>query len=395
MTDPRPIDVTLLTGFLGSGKTTLLNNLLRDPGMADTAVVINEFGDVAIDHLLVESAIENAVVLQSGCICCTVRGDLVDTLGDLEGKAARGELPPFSRVVIETTGLADPTAIVRIFAEEPTLAGRFRLRAVVTTVDAVNGAGQLDRFNEAGRQAALADVMVLTKSDLAGETAATDLKARLARINPGASILTVVHGALSPEALFAEVAHPLADGEAGVGRWLGLDAFAPLAPTPGAHVHHGDHGHDHGSGHDHGHDHAHGDHGHDDHAHADHHDHAAAVAPSGIDAHGDAPSRHDAAISSFAVILDDPIERTALERWLASIMSLRGSDLLRMKGIVAVRGLGGPVVVHAVQNVVHPPLRLARWPDADHRTRIVFITQNIPKAALQRSLEVLAAEAVG
>jgi G3E family GTPase len=335
------VPITLITGFLGSGKTTLLNNLLRDPGMADTAVIINEFGDVAIDHLLVESAIENAVVLQSGCICCTVRGDLVDTLTELKAKAERGELPPFSRIAVETTGLADPASIVQIFATEPLLASQFALRAVVTTVDAANAQSQIDQFDEARRQVALADVLILTKSDLVEREDVAALSGRLRRINPGAEIVVVLHGAISPADLFeCTPAAPSGSGKEAL-RWLRSEAFTS-------------------AGHD-------------------HHDH-----------HGHAHSHHDDAIKAFAVTLDAPIEPAALRQWLASILSLRGKDLLRMKGIVNLKGSDGPLVMHAVQDILHPPVRLDTWPSEDHSTRIVFITRNIPRDALQRSLELLA-----
>jgi G3E family GTPase len=332
------IPVTLITGFLGSGKTTLLNNLLRDAGMADTAVIINEFGDVAIDHLLVESAIEDAVVLQNGCICCTVRGDLVDTLTELKAKAERGELPPFSRIAVETTGLADPTSIVQIFATEPLLASQFSLRAVVATVDAANAQTQLDQFDEARRQVALADVLILTKSDLVEREDVAALSGRLRRINPGAEIVVVLRGAISPGDLFESTPEaPLRSGEDTL-RWLRSEAFTSAS------------------------------HDHPDHVH----------------------SHHDDAIKAFAVTLDTPIEPAALRQWLTSILSLRGKDLLRMKGIVNLAGSDRPLVVHAVQDVVHPPVRLDAWPSEDHSTRIVFITRNISRDALQRSLEFLA-----
>ncbi|MBS7541878.1 CobW family GTP-binding protein [Ancylobacter oerskovii] len=335
MTIPRdPLPVVLITGFLGSGKTTLLNHLLRDPGMADTAVIVNEFGDIAIDHLLVESAIENTVVLQSGCICCTVRGDLVDTLDDLCTKVAQGEVPAFSRIVIETTGLADPAALVRAFLTERTLVARFALRAVVTTVDAVNGAGQLDGFAEARHQAALADILVLTKSDLAPPEAVATLTARLKAINPGAGLVPVVQGAIAPDDLFARVPENPSRTGSDVLAWLNGDAFAGRP--------------------------------------------------------GDPRSPHDDGIRAFAVTLDRPVEREALRGWLRSILSLRGDDLLRMKGIVALRGEASPMVVHAVQAVLHPPVRLANWPSEDHTTRIVFITRNMEPEALRNSLEVLA-----
>jgi G3E family GTPase len=332
------VPATLLTGFLGSGKTTLLNHLLSHPDMADTAVVINEFGDVAIDHLLVESAIENAVVLQSGCICCTVRGDLVDTLSDLLAKRASGALPPFSRVAIETTGLADPASIVQLFAAEPLIAQRFRLRAVVTTVDAVNGAGQLDAFAEARHQAALADLVVLTKSDIAEPGAVRALAERLRRLNPGAVILPVEHGRLSPDALFAAVpAGPAGGGTAGA--WLKAEAFEPAdAARTGAE----------GS------------------AHADE-------------------------IRAFALETKRTIGAKELKLWLGSILSLRGADLLRMKGLVKVEGQDGPVVLHAVQHVLHPPLRLPEWPNGDATTRLVFITRGLPAAGLLASFEAFCA----
>jgi G3E family GTPase len=347
--------VTVITGFLGSGKTTLLNHLLRDPGMADTAVVINEFGEVAIDHLLVESSIENTLVLQSGCVCCTIRGDLVDTLVELDAKRRRGEIPGFSRVLVETTGLADPVPIVQTLATDKMTTPIFHLKAVVTTVDAVNGLSQLDELAEPVKQAALADVLLITKTDLAGGNAAAALRQRLAKVNPAAAVREVVNGRLAADELFALLkADPVASPDL-LATWLDAEAFE--AAGQGHHGHH------------HGHDHAH-DAGHS----------------KGLD-----PNRHSDRIRAFCIRLDKPIPWPAVQRWLRSITSLRGADLLRMKGVVNVAGRPGPVVVQGVQHLLHPPVSLADWPDADRRTRIVFITRDIPQAALEASLEVLAA----
>jgi len=308
-------------------------------------VVINEFGEVAIDHLLVETALENTLVLQSGCICCTIRGDLVDTLADLKARRERGEIPGFSRVVIETTGLADPAPILHTLATDRLIAPLFTLRSVVTTVDAVNGAGQLDGFPESVKQAALADVILLTKTDLADRATVEVLRTRLRPLNPAARILDVVNGAVEPDRLFANAAaDPRANLEE-LRRWLDADAYAETGEG---------HGHAHGHGHEHD------------------------------------RNRHGENIRAFCLTLEQPIEWPALKAWLHSITSLRGRDLLRMKGVINVRDLPGPVVVQGVQHVLHPPVRMASWPDEDHRTRIVFITHNIPQAALQNSLAALA-----
>lgn len=330
------IAAILLTGFLGSGKTTLLNHLLKDPEMADTAVIINEFGDVAIDHLLVESSIENAVVLQSGCICCTVRGDLVDTLLDLLAKRERGQIPPFSRVAIETTGLADPSPIVRTFATEKAVAERFRLQAVVATIDMVNGARQLADFEEARRQAAMADLLLLTKGDIAPSGAGAALSSRLAAINPSAQILPVERGRLDAATLFGALP-PSPSGPANLSKWLKADAFEG--------------------------------------------------------AEGDASPVHQNEISAFSIRIDEAIGREPLERWLASIISLRGTDILRMKGIVRVEEMEGPVVIHAVRELLHPILPLDAWPDDERHTRIVFITRGLPREGVLNSFRAMLAPA--
>jgi G3E family GTPase len=325
------IPTVLVTGFLGSGKTTLLNGLLAHPDMRDTAVIVNEFGEVGLDHLLLETAFEDAVLLQSGCICCTVRGDLVDTLTTLIERRERGEIPFFTRVAIETTGLADPAPIVHLLMTEPSLIGCYRLERVVTTVDAVNVESQLAQHFEPAKQAALADRLVLTKTDLVAPAESARLTARLRAVNPTAPIVPVVNGRISPDALFAGTG---SDGAA----WL---HEAESAET-------GDH-----------------DHGAHDGEHAGH-------------THG---------ILSFCLVREAPVPWPALKSWLVSLASLRGPDLLRMKGIVNVAGRDRPVVLHGVQHVFHPPQELARWPSEDRRTRIVFITRGIGEERIGKSFD--------
>lgn len=330
-TGQSTIAALLLTGFLGSGKTTLLNRLLRDPQMTDTAVIINEFGDVAIDHMLVESSVENAVVLQNGCICCTVRGDLVDTLLDLVAKRDRGLIPPFSRVVIETTGLADPTPILRSFMIEKVIADLFHVQAVIATVDGVNGLRQLGEFEEARRQAAMADLLVLTKSDIAGATAMSTLNDTLRPINPAAEIISVEYGDMTAKRLFAVLpASPSKPGE--VSRWLRVSSFQAVESSQ--QVHQGE-------------------------------------------------------ITSVVIALEDAIEREALYRWLASIVSLRGSDIMRMKGIVRVKDEAEPIVIHAAGPLLHEPKSLEAWPSGEKRTQIVFIGRNLPRDGLLNSFKIM------
>jgi len=335
--EPRPVSV--ITGYLGSGKTTLLNYLLTEPAMADTAVIINEFGEIAIDHLLVESAIENTVVLENGCVCCTVRGDLVDTVLDLDEKARRGLIPTFSRVLIETTGLADPGPIIHTLASEAALKPLVRLHAVIATVDAVNGNEQLDRFAEPARQAALADVVLITKTDIADKAGAAALRRRIAALNPGAVVREVSFGRIGADELFRHGHHHRDDDVAAVYRWLGGD-HARVRDGRG----HRDEGH----------------------------------------------GQHTSAVGAAALTLEEPIAWEALSRWLQSVLSLRGGDILRLKGLVNVSGCPEPVVVQAVHHLLHPPARLARWPDADRRTRLVVIAQGLSAAGLQASLEAAA-----
>src|SRR5215467_7273741 len=220
------IPVTLLTGFLGSGKTTVLNHVLKQPGMAATAVIVNEFGEIGLDHLLVERSSEDVVLLNSGCLCCTVRNDIVDTLTSLFVDRAKGKVPWFTRVVIETTGLADPAPILHTLMTEPIVAARYMLDGVVTTVDAVNGAGTLDRQHEAVKQAAVADRLLLTKNDLAEPATRQAFETRLAALNPSAPLIPVAQGAVDPALLFNLGFFDPATKGVDVQRWLRDEAFA-------------------------------------------------------------------------------------------------------------------------------------------------------------------------
>jgi len=358
---PERLPISVLTGFLGSGKTTLLSKLIRDPAMADTAVVINEFGEVGLDHVLVEASSEQAVLLDSGCLCCTVRGDLVDTLRELFVKRVRGEVPPFRRVVVETTGLADPAPILHTLMADPLLAARFRLDGVVATVDAVNGAGQLDAQEESLKQAAMADRIVLTKTDIAAPADVAALEARLAALNPGAPRIRASFGAVDPARLFDAGLYNPATKSPDVVRWLRAEAYLD-----------GHDGYDHGHGHDHGHDHA-------DCGHAHHHGH-------GHDHdHGHDPNRHGDRIRSFCLVHDRPVDWNAFVSFMETMIALRGPDLLRVKGLLDVAGQDRPVVVHGVQHLFHPPVQLQAWPSQDRRSKVVFIVRDIERELVERT----------
>ena len=326
MHDP-PVPVTVLTGFLGSGKTTLLQHLLAHADAEPTAVLVNEFGEIGLDHDLIRRGDDQLVELSNGCICCAMQEDLVTTLGDLMARRDAGDIPPFRRVAVETSGLADPAPIVHTLLAYPYLAETFRLDAVLTTVDVVNGGATLNEYAEAAKQVALADRLIVTKTDLADPSGTAALMQRLGRLNPGADHLTVIDGAVAPDALFGIGVYDPATVPQRVRDWLGEGVDPP-----------------------------------------DHH--------------------HTDAIQTCCVVRQRPVAAPAFAAFLRRLSAERGPDLLRVKGLVNVAGYPDrPAVIHGVQQAFHPPVWLDRWPSEDRRTRIVAITRGAVADWLAEALD--------
>lgn len=324
------LPVNVITGFLGSGKTTLLRRLLELPDMADTAVLINEFGEVGLDHHLLEQVDENIVMLQSGCLCCTIRDDLATSMRELWERRAAGEFG-FRRLVVETTGLADPAPIIYTLMADPVIRHHFRLGNIITTLDAVNGLKQLDRQPEFVKQVAVADRIVLTKTDI-DETDVPALQAQVRTLNPAAPIFLAQQTPTAKKLLANDLYDPKSKTKE-VAHWIDAEAFS-------------------GDAHRHDHD----------------------------------VNRHDANIHSFCLTFDGALDWTAFGIWLTMLLQAHGEDVLRVKGLVCVKGMAGPVAIHGVQHVVHPPVHLKRWPDDDRRSRIVFIVRGLERGTIEASL---------
>jgi G3E family GTPase len=334
------IPVNVITGFLGSGKTTLLQRLLGDPALADTAVLVNEFGEVGLDHHLLRRVDDEIVLLQSGCLCCTIRGDLSAAIRDLYTRRQRGEITAFRRLVVETTGLADPVPILSTVMAEPVIRHHFRLGNVVTTVDGVNGLLHLETQQESSKQAAVGDRIVITKIDLAAESDIVELRRRLTRINPAAPQLEITpKTVLNPDLLLTRDLYNLEGRAEEVRRWMAIESGKTADDT-----------------------------------HHRHHD----------------VNRHDSRIHAFCLRFERPLDWSLFAIWLTMLLHRHGSDVLRVKAMLNVGENAGPLVLHGVQHLVHLPEHLARWPDDDHSSRIVFIVRSLSREAIERSLAAFA-----
>ena len=351
------LPVTLLTGFLGSGKSTLLTKLLKDPKFCDTAVVVNEFGEVGLDGILVEHNSDQIVEMTSGCLCCTIRGDIRETLLALHGQRERNEIPRFKRLVVESTGLADPAPVIHTLISDPLLDSRYMLGGVITTIDAINGAATLNAHIECEKQAAVADRLVITKTDLATDLISKKelekLQRKLMELNPGAVILCRHDSNFDHHRLFDTSLYNPETKTINVRKWLGSEAEKL--------------------------DHDYHRHGHEfhDHSHEDSHKGCKEEDPHDV-------TRHGTNIRSFTLTFEEPLEMEALATALEVLTMTHGPNLLRLKGIVnTTERPGMPLIIHGVQHLFHTPVWLDEWPDENQETRLVFITDGIERKTLE------------
>jgi G3E family GTPase len=347
------IPVTVVTGFLGSGKTTLINSALRSAELAKTVVVVNEFGEVGLDHQLFASSSDSVVVLENGCLCCTVRSDLIGTLNGLYHARERRDIPAFDNVVIETSGLAEPGPVLQAFLSEPTLDGLYRVANVLTVVDAVNWAGTSEAHEEAVRQVALADQIRITKLDMVTgdrQNSSSRIRLELRRINPSAVIDEVDWSAAAIAKLLSSRGFDATDPQSDPRPWLNVPAYGNAPHDHDAHD--GDH------------------HDHDGHPHSFH-----------LEGRG---------IENFVLMRESPLTREEAQFLLDGIAQNLGTGLLRVKGLVNVaEEPGRPAVIQGAQHLLHTMTWLDRWPDGDHRSRIIFITQGIPRDSLRDIIDLL------
>ncbi len=362
------IPLTLITGYLGAGKTTLVNALLRDASAGRIAMVVNEFGDAGLDHDLIVETTEETVLLSSGCMCCTVRGDLVQALERLVAKRNSGELA-FDRIVIETTGLADPAPILHTLIVTPGLGAALRMDGVVTVCDAALGPATLDRGFESVQQVAMADVLVLTKTDLVTPPQAARFRTRLAALAPGAVIVTAERGAVPLASLFGHGTPEMGGALPDAAAWVNAPAYAgsslPLPPLANPVALPSATGATHGL-------------------------FGLSPAPGGGLRTALAPAaHHDDRISSVSMVFDDPIHPMMLDIWMEALIAARGPDILRLKAVIWADGFDTPFVIHGVQHIIDPPVRLARWTGGDRKSRVVIIGRDLPREALLESLDTL------
>ncbi len=328
---PKNIGISVLTGFLGSGKTTILTSLIKQKQMANAAIIINEFGEVGLDHDLIETTDENVIELQNGCICCTIQGDLKTTLLNLLKKMEKGDISPFNHVIIETTGLADPVPIIHTLMTSLDLQRIYSIDGVITVVDSINGEPTYNSHEEAVKQTAFADIIILSKTDIADKGTVDALTKKIKSINPSVTIIKSDKNSLPASELLGLNDYNPQNKDWNVREWLDIEKN-----KSSNHLH-------------------------------NHHNHEHDV------------NRHGDNIETFAMVTSQPVSMTSVNFFLELLMSQMGENILRIKGILNIKGQSCPAVIHGVQHIFHPLEWLDKWPSDDKQSRLVFITKNIKK----------------